>query len=403
MKKAKQLFCLLLMLTLTIALFLQPAYAAFDDVASDSWYKDAVEYADFNGLFRGISDTEFAPQATMTRGMFATVLYRMGRETSGDYPDPSFTDIVDGAYYQTPVNWGTAIGIINGVDENTFAPDAPVTREQMCKLIALFCEHIKFTLPSDKAAATFIDAGDISGYAVEYVDACQQAGLIMGYEDGSFRPQGESTRAEVATILYRLGELLEAEGFVVGPGNPSKDWRMILVNPWNYVPDGYVSGLSLKYITSYERIDSRIYDDYKAMIAAMKADGLTPYINSAFRTNSYQKSLYTNKVNQYISYGYSRSQAEVLAAQWVAKPGTSEHELGLAIDFNMYRSDSKKVHTWLENNAYKYGFIYRYQADKTEITGINPEPWHYRYVGYDNAVRITESGLCLEEYWELYG
>lgn len=399
----RRIVSLILSLLLTICLFVQPVLAAFHDVSSDSWYVDDVDYVQSNGLFKGVSDTEFAPQTTMTRGMFVTVLYRMEREMRTDYPDPGFTDVVSGSYYQVPVYWGTAAGLINGIDEYTFAPDDSITREQMCKLIGLYCSYIHFTLPSFNGPSDFIDAASISDYAVEWVNICHQAGLVNGYEDSSFRPQGEATRAEVAAIIHRLGSLLEEAGYVVGPGNPSADWRMILVNRWNPIPDGYVSGLSLTYITSSERVDSRIYDDYKEMISAMKAAGLSPYINSAFRTNAYQQKLYNNKIRQYIGYGYSRSEAETLAQQWVAVPGTSEHELGLAIDFNMYMYNSTAVHTWLAEHAWEYGFIYRYQADKMDITGINPEAWHYRYVGRDNAVRITESGLCLEEYWEVYG
>lgn len=399
----RRILSFLLALALLTSAFLCPVFAGFDDVSEDAWYAQSVEYVEINGLFRGVSETDFGPGDTMTRGMFVTVLYRACREMSIDFPDPGFTDVVAGSYYSVPVCWGTAAGIINGIAVDTFAPKEPVTREQMCKLICLFCQYLGITLPVYESDTVFTDADSISSYAAEWVDACQKAGLISGYPDGSFQPQGQATRAEVAAIISRLGAIMEDAGYVVGPGNPAKDWRMILVNPWNTVPEGYVDSLSLTYIAGSERVDSRIYDDYKALIAAMKAAGLSPYVNSAYRTNSYQRYLYNNQVSKFLGYGYSRATAEELAAKWVAVPGTSEHELGLAIDFNMYMSSSTAVHTWLKNNAHEYGFIYRYQADKTDKTGINPESWHYRYVGRDNAIRITESGLCLEEYWELYG
>lgn len=339
----------------------------------------------------------------MTRGMFVTVLYRMSREMSSDFPDPGFTDVEPDAYYQIPVFWASQNGLVNGMDEFTFSPDKPVTREQICKLLGLYCSYMDFTLPSFEASVSFTDADTISDYAVEWVDMCQRAGLITGYVDGSFMPHGEATRAEVAAILYRLSQLMEQADYIIGPGNPSQDWRMILVNPWNSIPEGYVDSISLTTIVSSEKVDSRIYDDYMALRSAMISAGLSPYINSAFRTNAYQKYLFNNQVNKWLSYGYSRAQAEVYAAQWVAVPGTSEHELGLAIDFNMYMSNSTAVHTWLANNAHEYGFIYRYQENKMSVTGINPEAWHYRYVGRENAIRIRESGLCLEEYWQKYG
>ncbi len=255
-----------------------------------------------------------------------------------------------------------------------------------------------FNLPQVTDPTAFTDASQISDYAQEYVSLCQQAGIVNGYEDGSFQPQEHANRAQVAAMLHRLSLLMEDVGYVVGPGNPAADWRMILVNRWNPMPDGYVDGLSLRYVNSYEQVDSRIYEDFSAMTAAMRAAGLSPYINSGFRTHATQQYLYNRKINQYLSYGYSYADAELLAQKWVAVPGTSEHELGLALDFNMDMWNSTAVHTWLKNNAHNYGFIYRYQPDKTDITGINPEAWHYRYVGRDNAIRITESGLCMEEY-----
>lgn len=405
MKKTRRLLSLLLTLSLLAALLVQPAFAAFDDVSSDAWYKDAVDYVEINGLFRGATETRFNPDGTMTRGMFATVLYRVHRETRTDYSDPGYTDVPDGSYYQVPIYWGTHAGIINGVGYGSFAPDNPVTREQMCKLIGLYFQYLGYTPPQVNEEVTFTDAQDISDYAVKWVSFCQTSGLITGYSDGSFRPQGEATRAEVAAIISRLGTILENVGCVVGHGNPSKDWRMILVNPWNYIPDGYVDTISTTAITctstnGTQYIDSRAYEDLCAMVSAMKSAGLSPYINSGFRTHAYQQNLYNNKVSQYQSYGYSLEEAKRLAAQWVAVPGTSEHELGLAVDIDMNAGNS---FSWLSQNSWRYGFIYRYQDGKTDITGIQPEEWHYRYVGRDNARRIYESGLCLEEYWELYG
>ena len=379
-----------------------PVYASFSDVPQNTWYTEAVDYVYMNGLFKGTKADEFSPDAVMSRAMFVTVLYRMSRESGDSFPATGFPDVPDDSWYTAATNWAVANGLVSGTDEGTFCPEDPVTREQICKLAALYCDHMGFSLPQTVEPATFYDHDLISGYALEYVELCLRAGLVKGTDKGYFEPQGEATRAQVATILFRLSLLMEEDGYIIGPGNPTADWRMILVNRWNPIPQGYVSNLNLTYVNSYERIDSRAYSDYSAMVSAMYAAGLSPYINSGFRTNATQQYLYTNKVNQYIGYGYSRSQAEILAQQWVAVPGTSEHELGLALDFNMYMSNSYAVHTWLEANAPNYGFIYRYKAEKMDYTGINPEAWHYRYVGVDNAIRITESGLCLEEYVDKY-
>lgn len=399
---SKRVVSLILTLSLLIGVLSVQAFASFNDVPDDGWYSDAVDYAYMNGLFSGTGENNFSPDMTMSRSMFVCVLYRMCREQRTDYPATSFPDVPEEGWYTNETNWAVANGLVNGTSWGTFSPDDPITREQMCKLIGIFCEYIGFSLPEIVERTIFPDEYTISDYALPYVDSCVKAGLIKGCGDGSMNPAGEASRAEVATILYRLGLLMEDAGYVVGPGNPSADWRMILVNRWNPIPTGYVNSISLSYITSNQRLDSRAVSDYNAMIYAMQAAGLVPYVNSAFRTNSYQQTLYNNKIYTYMSYGYSRSQAELLAQQWVAVPGTSEHELGLAIDFNMNMYNSTAVHTWLANNAHNYGFIYRYQADKTDITGINPEEWHYRYVGRDNAIRIKESGLCMEEYVEKY-
>lgn len=100
--------------------------------------------------------------------------------------------------------------------------------------------------------------------------------------------------------------------------------------------------------------------------------------------------------------GNSRKEAEELAKEWIAVPGTSEHEFGLSVDINADTSVSSRdsVYTWLEENAYRYGFIKRYPSNKTEITGISNEPWHYRYVGKEAAEEMKGKGVCLEEYIE---
>lgn len=112
-----------------------------------------------------------------------------------------------------------------------------------------------------------------------------------------------------------------------------------------------------------------------------------------------------DKVSAYMREGSPRVVAQSLAENWVAQPGTSEHELGLAVDINAdkTRCDNETVYAWLAEHAYQYGFILRYPADKEDVTGIACEPWHYRYVGEEAALAMTEQGLCLEEYLDTLG
>lgn len=403
MSRYKRLSVLALTLALCLSLLGTSVLAAFSDVSEEDWFAEAAEYVESHGLFKGTDQGIFSPDETMTRGMFVTAVCRMDRSQNGSFPDSGFLDVSSDSYYATAVNWAKSIDIIQGTSETEFSPEEPITREQLCTLMCRYAEYLTYSLPQTVAPAAFTDQADISEYALASVEAAQQAGLVDGYPNGSFLPQATATRSEVAAIILRLGRLLEANGRQVGPGTVDlSDWRLMLVNRWNPIPEGYVDTIPLKTTPTGYEVDARIYDDYMAMISAMRNDGLSPYLNSAFRTNDYQQMLYTNKVNQYISYGYSRSQAQELAAQWVAPPGTSEHELGLAVDISMNTSDSDAIHAWLQKNAYKYGFILRYTADKLSITGVNAEPWHYRYVGKEYAEMIRNSGLCLEEFLAQY-
>jgi len=177
------------------------------------------------------------------------------------------------------------------------------------------------------------------------------------------------------------------------------DWRLILVNRWNPIPDNYK--VSLVKLENGESVDERIYPDLQEMFDNARDNGIYPMISSGYRTTQTQQNIFDEKLNDFESQDYSSNEAETLTEKWVAIPGTSEHQIGLAIDVvGEDNDDNAKVQQWLKDNSFKYGFILRYPSDKTAITGTNFEPWHFRYVGKVNAVKIYESGLCLEDYLE---
>ena len=156
--------------------------------------------------------------------------------------------------------------------------------------------------------------------------------------------------------------------------------------------------------------DVRAANALEAMLDAARADGVSLYITSAWRSRATQAELYENRVYRFQLQGYSREEAEVLGATIVARPGTSEHELGLSTDLltNEYQVlDSGFAETaayaWLTEHCAEYGFIERYPQGKGELTGIIWEPWHYRYVGEEVAAYIMSNGLCLEEYLDIAG
>ena len=182
-----------------------------------------------------------------------------------------------------------------------------------------------------------------------------------------------------------------------------KDELLTLVNFENTIPKDWK--VDLVQLNNGQSVDRRIYDDLIAMLQAAKSEGLNPLICSSYRTNEKQEQLYQNKVSEYLSQGYSKVEASDKAAFWVARPGTSEHQSGLAVDIvstknqRLDRSQENTVEQqWLIQNSWKYGFVLRYPTNKNSITGVGYEPWHYRYVGKEHAKKINELGVCLEEY-----
>ena len=191
---------------------------------------------------------------------------------------------------------------------------------------------------------------------------------------------------------------LAAERIVVDPteGNP----YLVVVNAKRAADETYKPVLTEIFDTGYY-MEEGVTPYYEEMYTAAKKDGitLTPY--SAYRSYERQKNNYINLTKQYKSqYKLSEEDAARKAATVILPPGTSEHNLGLAMDICNTRDDfaNTKEFKWLTENAHKYGFILRYTADKQDITGIVPEPWHWRFVGVEYAEEIKNSGLCLEEY-----
>ncbi len=179
-----------------------------------------------------------------------------------------------------------------------------------------------------------------------------------------------------------------------------EDWQLILVNKDNPIPDDYEIP-ELTDLKNGQKVDSRIYPDLQEMFDAAKADGVTPYITSSYRSRSEQQEQMDEKIQEFVDEGMSQEDAEEEAKNWVSEPGTSEHELGLAIDVSSENKEEQEpsvVWDWLSQNSYKYGFILRYPEGKSDITGIDTELWHYRYVGVEAATEIYNKDITLEEY-----
>ena len=182
----------------------------------------------------------------------------------------------------------------------------------------------------------------------------------------------------------------------------------MLINPWNYLSKDYkpdLVTLSTSIAIEDMRVDKVCYDDLVQMMRDCNRECPEACVVSAYRTWAHQERNFTRKVQKYLDQGYPQEEAERLAAMVNARPGTSEHQTGLAVDIidtRLWRlieeQEDQPAQKWLMENSWKYGFILRYQKGKTDITGVIYEPWHYRYVGKEAAKAIYESGLTLEEY-----
>ena len=185
-----------------------------------------------------------------------------------------------------------------------------------------------------------------------------------------------------------------------------EDWMLLLVNKDNPMPADYKPELAS--VEDGHQVDMRIKSQLNSMLKDAAADGLSLVICSSYRTNKKQEELYGNKVQRLVYEGFARDVAQIEAGESVAYPGTSEHQIGLAVDIvskNYQILDEKQENTleaqWLYKHCCEYGFILRYPKEKTDITKIIYEPWHYRYVGVKAAMYIMEHNICFEEYLEL--
>lgn len=226
------------------------------------------------------------------------------------------------------------------------------------------------------------------------VDA--QGYLVVSFPAGAV---AEAAQGEQRFRILRVAEMDTQEK----PQPPEQDWKLILINSENPLPENYT--VELAQLGNDQAVDARIAGELEAMLEDARAEGLSPVVVSSYRTGELQQTLYSNKVARLQKQGYSQDEAQTEAARWVARPGTSEHQLGLAVDIvaesypvlDAGQEDTPEQQ-WLMANSYRYGFVLRYPEDKSYITRIGYEPWHYRYVGIEAAEQMYWNDLCLEEY-----
>lgn len=212
----------------------------------------------------------------------------------------------------------------------------------------------------------------------------------------------ESTETEVRDVLPGYEDLpgFYTDGILK---EQQKDWRLTLVNKWNIMEEGYEPELAE--LMEGHQVDARIAEALMDMIHDAKKAGYAIYILSSYREMEHQIELFEEQVKGLLAQGYSEEEAEIEAGTVVAYPGTSEHQLGLAVDLVSSEhisldeeAEKTKGYQWLVAHCQEYGFILRYPDGTSEITGIIYEPWHFRYVGEEAAAEIMERGITLEQY-----
>ncbi len=184
--------------------------------------------------------------------------------------------------------------------------------------------------------------------------------------------------------------------------------KLLLVNGENPLPDDYdyegnLTEIPKEYIKgSLTQIDKDVWVYLKAMLDNARKEGIDIGVWSPYRSYNTQKMLFEKQVNKQIQNGVPKEQAEDKAATIVARPGTSEHHTGLALDINCANSsfEKTKAYEWLKQNAENYGFVMRYSEEKQPITGVIHESWHWRFVGINTAKKMNQLNMCLEEYLE---
>lgn len=237
---------------------------------------------------------------------------------------------------------------------------------------------------------------------IKLYDRNQTENSSENQEAQTTEPQTEPQTEPVNEVPQAVPETKTAEKnpATVIPITDAEKWNLAIINTKYPLPDSYAPTLSNAISGSNIQLDSRVSERYAEMYAAAKLSGcvLTPY--SGYHSYALQETTYNRKVNFYINQGISAEEANQKASAQVLPAGCSEHNAGLAIDIVSASSDfvNTKEYKWLCENAHNYGFILRYSEDKTAITGMNFEPWHWRYVGTQAAKEMKENNQCLEEY-----
>ena len=278
--------------------------------------------------------------------------------------------------------------------------------------VLVFFVSSSFSAPSfqNQQTANMVQAEEkqSADLAQEQGQLSDEGGELLLTETGGNDHSGNDAKYSAEEILgasHSQKWLKQNTGTVGTEGFSKDDWNLILVNKQHPVPEDYTFEMGT--ITANMKCDARILPELFAMLQAAKEDGVNLIVCSPYRDISLQNVLFERKINLYMGQGDNYMEAYKKASQIVTVPGASEHQIGLALDiicdtYTILDEGFGKTAAgqWLWEQSREYGFILRYPEGKEHITGIDYEPWHFRYVGKEAAAIIMDNGLTLEEFVE---
>ena len=279
---------------------------------------------------------------------------------------------------------------------------------ELCLVVAVFTFSTSFAPPAFPSSSTSVEDNlmtndDMNSF--EDNELIEEEDIVVDEHD--LIDPAEDTASLEDLIESNKANVVAQE--VVSQGTEvtfnKKDWNLLLVNKQHTIPEDYE--FTLGTIKGSMRCDERIIEPLTQMFAAAKEDGVNLIVCSPYRDLARQEYLFDRKMKGFIRSGMSYVDAYKTASITVTVPGASEHQIGLAVDIisDTYSAldigfADTPAGQWLAEHSWEYGFILRYPLGKEEITGIQYEPWHFRYVGVDAAKVITEDGITLEEFVE---
>ena len=278
---------------------------------------------------------------------------------------------------------------------------------ELCLVVVIFSFSTSFAPPAFASVSTQgAVAEQVLAEEAVTAESVTDAAMILEVQDEHDLIDTSEDTANLDDLIEKSKETtVVTEEVQEGSAFSKDDWKLLLVNKQHTIPDDYE--FTLGTIKGSMRCDERIIEPLTQMFAAAKEDGVNLVVCSPYRDMARQEYLFERKVKGFLKTGMSYMDAYKTASITVTVPGASEHQVGLAVDIisDTYSSlDEGFADTpagmWLAEHSWEYGFILRYPFGKEEVTGIQYEPWHFRYVGVDAAKIITEDGITLEEFVE---